>query len=145
MKFSTLFSTLSVTVALTVASSAARAADYLLVLDSSGSMQEATADGIAKVDAAKRALNTLKDDLAAHNVGIMLFGHTKNPKQAGSCKDIEFALPIGPIPEADWDKVVSRFVPKGSTPLAEALERSKYVMMGRPSTDRKVRRADYRR
>ncbi len=137
MKISNLLSTLPLAVALIVGSSTANAADYLLVLDSSGSMQEATADGITKVDAAKQGLRQLKDDLAAHHVGIMLFGHTKNPKEAGSCEDIEFAVPIGPIPQADWDNVISRYVPKGSTPLAEALERSKYVMMGRPSTDQK--------
>jgi Mg-chelatase subunit ChlD len=108
-----------------------QAAEYLLVIDSSGSMKESTPGGMLKIEAAKRALAQLKNDLRPHRVGIMVFGHTKNPQQQGCCQDIDLVLPIGPFAEEDFDEQVERLEPRGSTPLAESLTRAKYVMLGR--------------
>jgi len=115
----------------------ADASDYLLVIDSSGSMQKATPNGQTRIDAAKQALMALKDDLRAHRVGVILFGHTKNPQSKDCCEDIELALPIGPVSDASFDQTIARLKPKGNTPLAESLMRSMYVMQGRePDADK---------
>ncbi len=108
-----------------------QAADYLLVIDSSGSMSTPTSDGIRKIDAAKEALMGLRTDLEAHNVGVLLFSHRVNTKAAGCCQDIEFVLPIAPMSATRFAGVVPQLTPKGSTPLAESLTRANWIMQGR--------------
>jgi len=127
----------SVILVIVMTTASTDAADYLLVIDSSGSMHEKTANGQTKIQAAKQALWHLKDDLSAHNVGVILFGHTKNPKEPGACHDIEYALPIGPVADDSLDDVLERLLPKGNTPLAESLVRAKYIMQDRQSAEEK--------
>jgi Mg-chelatase subunit ChlD len=119
---------LAVTTAMT---SVAQAADYLLVIDSSGSMGAKTADGMKKIDAAKKALTGLRSDLAAHDVGVLLFGHRTNAKAAGCCQDMEMVLPIAPMSSDSFGQVVSRLTPRGSTPLAASLQQASQVLKSR--------------
>lgn len=99
-------------------------AEFLMVVDSSGSMQEPTRDGETKINAAKHALAELKADLQAHQVGIMIFGHRTDPKTDGCCQDVEVALPISSFEESNYDAVVANLSPRGATPLAESLSRA---------------------
>ncbi len=117
--------------ALLVSAGLGQAADYLLVIDSSGSMNSPTSNGVRKLDAAKKALMSMQEDLSAHNVGVLMFGHRVNTKAPGCCQDIEFVLPIAPMSSGSFGDVVSRLTPKGSTPLAESLTRSTWIMQGR--------------
>lgn len=115
-----------------------KAADFLIVVDSSGSMSEPTEDGQQKMEAAKRALHSLKADLAAHQVGMTLFGHRLDPQVQGSCQDVETVLPISDFIPAEYDRVVSQLRPKGNTPLAEALRHATSDLLFRDKAESKI-------
>ena len=114
------------------------AADFLIVVDSSGSMSEPTTDGQQKMVAAKQALRALRSDLAAHNVGMTLFGHRLDPQTQGSCQDVETVLPISDFVPEEYDRVVSQLKPKGNTPLAEALRHATTDLMFREKSASKI-------
>ena len=130
---------LSLVLVLSLAFSAnvTQAADYLLIVDSSGSMQSKTSDGITKMEAAKKALSGLQQDLEPHDVGMLLFGHRVNAKAPGCCQDIEFAMPIKPMASSGFSEIISRLAPKGSTPLAASLTRANWVLQGRQKDNEK--------
>ncbi len=134
-----IWKSLSLVLVLSLAFSAtvSQAADYLLIVDSSGSMQSKTSDGITKMEAAKKALIGLQQDLEAHEVGMLLFGHRVNAKAPGCCQDIELAMPIKPMASSGFSEIVSRMRPKGSTPLASSLTRANWVLQGRQKDSEK--------
>ena len=109
------------TVALLGGQSRTHAADFLMVIDSSGSMSDVMKDGQTKIAAAKQALNELKPDLSAHQVGLIVFGHRSDPKTPGCCQDVQMVLPISAFDESKYDAVVQNLSPRGSTPLAQSL------------------------
>ncbi len=126
------------TVSLTIGQAQVRAAEFLMVVDSSGSMKGKTSDGATKIEAAKQALLELKEDLQAHQVGMMVFGHRTDPKTPGCCEDIQEVLPIAPFSESSFDTVVQSLSPRGSTPLAESLLRAKDSMLHRDEEASKI-------
>lgn len=107
------------------------ASEILVVVDSSGSMQETTLEGIRRIDAAKTALLQLSDTLQGHDVGMLLFGHRRTTNDPDVCQDIELRLPIGHFDEAEYKLTVAALQPRGATPIAESLLRAKDVLSGR--------------
>ncbi len=116
----------------------APAADFLIVVDSSGSMSEPNAEGQSKMNAAKAALQSLKSDLSAHEVGLTLFGHRLDPNLPGSCQDVETVLPISDFIEPEFDRHISALKPKGNTPLAEALGHAAQQLVTRDQKETKI-------
>jgi hypothetical protein len=98
------------------------------ILDSSNSMNEKLADGELKIDAAKRVLCGLIDNIAAErsdaNVGLRIYGAGFDPsmsKEKG-CLDSVLVAPITPI-DADLIKQeVMAAEATGYTPIAYSLE-----------------------
>jgi len=98
------------------------------ILDSSNSMNEKLISGELKIDAAKRVLCGLIDNIAAErkdaNVGLRIYGANFNPsmsKQEG-CLDSVIVAPIVPI-DADLIKEeVMAAEATGYTPIAYSLE-----------------------
>jgi Ca-activated chloride channel homolog len=107
---------------------AARAAGELaptiLVLDSSGSMDEA-APGGTKMAAAKRAVRTLVDALPAEaQLGLAVYGagtgNAASDKAAG-CKDVKVVHPVGPLDKAAVIRSADAAKPRGYTPIGRSL------------------------
>ncbi|QEF98634.1 von Willebrand factor type A domain protein [Stieleria maiorica] len=107
------------------------AADVLVIVDSSGSMQETTPEGISKIDAAKSALLGLPATLQHHDVGVMLFGHRTTSRQPGACQDIELRMPIAPFVQAEYQLTVAALKPLGATPIANSLLLGRDVLLAR--------------
>lgn len=97
----------------------------LLMLDSSGSMNEDDPSGGAKMDAAKKALTGVVDDLPKDaDVGLRVYGATEQggkPTKA-ACADTQLAAPIKPLDKAGLKKTIKGFTAKGETPIAHSLE-----------------------
>ena len=99
-----------------------------LILDSSGSMAEATSTGETRIDAAKRVLDdvidTIPNDTDRINVGFRVFGHTGNNTEAGraeSCRGTELRVPIDGVDREALHAQVAVYQPVGWTPITLAL------------------------
>ncbi len=98
------------------------------ILDASNSMNEKLADGELKIDAAKRVLCGLIDNIASErkeaNVGLRIYGANFTPdmsKQKG-CLDSELVAPITTINADLIKKEVMAAEATGYTPIAYSLE-----------------------
>ena len=98
----------------------------LLMLDSSGSMNEDDPSGGTKMDAAKKALTGVVDDLPKDaNVGLRVYGAKEpggKPTKA-ACADTQLEAPIKPLDRAGLKKTIKGFTAKGETPIAHSLEK----------------------
>jgi hypothetical protein len=99
-----------------------------LILDSSGSMAEATSDGEPRIDAAKRVMDNVIDVIPENtgriNVGFRVFGHTGNNTEAGraeSCRGTELRVPIEGVNRTALHQQVAAYQPVGWTPITLAL------------------------
>ena len=99
-----------------------------LVLDSSGSMAQATSTGESRIDAAKRVLTdvigTIPNDTNRINVGFRVFGHTGNNTEAGraeSCRGTELRVPVEGVNRQALQGQVDAYQPVGWTPITLAL------------------------
>lgn len=91
--------------------------DTLLVLDMSNSMW-GQIDGRANVEIAREALAGLAGSLAAGTpTGLMAYGH----RRTGDCGDVELVLPVTPLDPAALARAAEAMVPRGKTPITEAL------------------------
>lgn len=94
------------------------------VLDSSGSMAGPDPSGGSKLDAAKRALNTMLDGLPDNsNVALRVYGARYADKQRG-CTDTELVLPLGRLDRPAARAAVDRFRPVGQTPIGYSLRQA---------------------
>lgn len=89
----------------------------ILVLDVSNSMW-GQIDGVSKIEIARDAVG----DLLAHwdpkaDLGLVAYGH----RRAGDCSDIEYVIRVGPVDAAAFKAKVDSLVPRGKTPLTEAV------------------------
>lgn len=104
-----------------------------IVLDVSGSMA-AEIGGVAKMDAARRAVRSMiaaleeRASAAGEGTGgfvtaLRLYGHRlpREPK-AASCEDTELVIPFQPLDRARFDAVLTSATPRGQTPIARSLE-----------------------
>jgi len=97
----------------------------MLVLDASGSMNQADAPG-PRIDAAKNAVTQLIDGLPADTqVGLQVYGtgtgSTDAEKEAG-CTDIKTLAPVGPLDAGALKGQVGSVVAAGYTPIGNALQ-----------------------
>jgi len=98
--------------------SAADKPNILVILDSSRSMW-GQIDGINKIVSARDLLAKQAKRLEkTSRFGLMAYGH----RQSAGCRDIETLLPVGEHKAAELAKIVDDIRPKGSTPIAAALE-----------------------
>jgi uncharacterized protein YegL len=95
--------------------SLARAADHVvIILDDSGSMNEAMAGNIRKMDAAKRALAKVVEQIPdTTNVGILLLN--------GARANNHWLVPLGAIDKKNATIKVNSIGANGGTPLGEAM------------------------
>ncbi|MEM6849521.1 MAG: VWA domain-containing protein, partial [Pseudomonadota bacterium] len=108
------------------AAPAADRAELLFILDGSGSMW-GQVDGVAKIATAKEALKGLAADLSeTMNVGLMAYGH----RREGDCGDISVILPSGAHEPAAMSRAVDGVVPRGKTPIADALSQAATAFSG---------------
>ncbi|WP_158068417.1 vWA domain-containing protein [Serinicoccus sp. CNJ-927] len=102
-------------------------AQLLLLLDSSGSMEDPDAEGEPKIDAAKAAVGTLVDGLNPdQQVGVRLFGGSvplDEPRE-DKCADSELVVPIGSGNTDAMRDAVEAYQPLGETPIAYALQQA---------------------
>ncbi|KPL59056.1 vWA domain-containing protein [Rossellomorea vietnamensis] len=96
-----------------------------LLIDSSGSMK-ADVDGKSKMSLAKESLETLAKELPESvNVSLIAFGHKGTGSDADkemSCKAVESLYPLQPYDEGAFSESLTKFDPKGWTPLASSIE-----------------------
>jgi len=90
----------------------------MLIVDSSRSMW-GHIDGVNKVVHARKALERVfKRNRETFQLGLMAYGHQK---KAG-CDDFGVLKPVGGIDAKGYARAVNGIAPKGSTPLAAALD-----------------------
>ncbi|CAN7233548.1 vWA domain-containing protein [Rossellomorea sp. LjRoot5] len=96
-----------------------------LLIDSSGSMK-ADVDGESKMSLAKDSLESLAKELPESvNVSLIAFGHKGTGSDADkemSCKAVESLYPLQPYDGAAFSESLTKFDPKGWTPLASSIE-----------------------
>lgn len=100
-------------------------APIMLVLDASNSMKEPDPSGGTRMDAAKRAVDGLIDQLPGNaRVGLQVYGTGTGPSQAEKekgCQDIKTLQPIGKVDKQAMREQVERIRPSGFTPVGNAL------------------------
>lgn len=97
---------------------------FLLMLDSSGSMNGKDPSGVTKLAAAQKALSQAVDTLPAKaQVGLRVYGATVDvPKPTtASCHDTQLVAPVTTRDLAVLKKAIAGFTAKGDTPMAYAL------------------------
>lgn len=96
----------------------------VLVLDSSGSMKEATGGGGTKIGAAKQALRRVVDALPAdQEVGLRVYGaEVFSRNDPGACEDSQLVVPLGTDNRSDLRRAVASYQPYGETPTGFALQ-----------------------
>jgi len=102
----------------------AAATRVVIAVDASGSMA-GRAGGEVKMEAARRAARRFLETLpTAVEVGLVVFGHRGNPRDAGraaSCAAAEAVVPLSPAGRAAALSAVDGLRPVGWTPLAAAM------------------------
>jgi Ca-activated chloride channel family protein len=95
----------------------------LLLLDSSGSMKEPDASGSTKIDAAKKALDTVVDRLpGSAQVGLRVYGAKPlSSSDPAACTDTDLVVPVGPADTAGLKRAIGGYRPAGETPIAYSL------------------------
>ena len=96
----------------------------MIVLDASGSMNQADAPG-PRIDAAKAAVTGLVGSLpAGAQVGLMVYGTgtgSADADKAAGCRDIRTLVPVGPLDPAALAAQVAGIGASGYTPIGSAL------------------------
>jgi Ca-activated chloride channel family protein len=104
----------------------------ILVYDVSNSMW-GRIDGRSKVEIAREVIGDLLQDWdPGVDLGLVAYGH----RRAGDCGDIEEVIPIGPVDPGSFSTVVDGLVPRGKTPLTEAVRQAADILnyADRPAT-----------
>ncbi|MEM6916041.1 MAG: VWA domain-containing protein, partial [Verrucomicrobiota bacterium] len=92
----------------------------MVVLDASGSMW-GEIDGEPKIEIARETIaDILSDWTDDRHIGLMAYGH----REKGSCEDIEVLIPAAPLDRAAFLKTVNSIIPKGKTPLTDAVQQA---------------------
>ena len=91
--------------------------DVAIVLDVSNSMW-GQIDGTAKIEIARDVIADLVGDWDPEtSLGLVAYGH----RREGDCADIEAVIPVGPVDPASFVDRVNGLVPRGKTPLTDAV------------------------
>jgi len=95
----------------------AQSPDTIVVLDVSNSMW-GQIDGVSKIEIARAVIGDLVADLpASTRIGLVAYGH----RERANCADIETVLPVGPLNADAFSAAVNALVPRGRTPLTDAV------------------------
>ncbi|NDJ90929.1 VWA domain-containing protein [Mycolicibacter kumamotonensis] len=96
----------------------------VLILDASGSMNEADAPG-PRIDAAKRAAQGLVDGLPDHTaIALLTYGTSTGSSEAEKavgCQDVKVLIPMGPLNREQMATQISGLRASGYTPISLAL------------------------
>jgi Ca-activated chloride channel family protein len=96
----------------------------ILVLDGSGSMKESSGIGGTRMDAAKKGLRSVINELPADSkVGLRVYGSTISDGK-GSCKDTQLLAPVATVDKDKLKKGVDKLKPLGNTPIAYSLQKA---------------------
>ena len=96
----------------------------VLVLDGSGSMKESSGTGGTRMDAAKKGLRSVIDELPADSkVGLRVYGSTISDGK-GSCKDTQLLAPVATVDKDKLKSGVDKLKPLGNTPIAYSLQQA---------------------
>lgn len=100
--------------------------ELVMVLDSSGSMQEVDDSGLARIDAAKSALVRAVDGLPPDaRVGLRVYGATVAERSdPAACKDSQLVVPVGPAAKPTLKAAIAKYRPYGETPIAYSLQQA---------------------
>jgi Ca-activated chloride channel homolog len=98
----------------------------MVVLDSSGSMKARDAGGSGtRMDAAKRAVSTMVDQLPAQaQVGLTIYGAgtgSAGSQKAAGCRDVRVVRPVGPVNKPALKAAVNGAKANGYTPIGQSL------------------------
>ena len=95
-----------------------QSADLMFVFDASGSMW-GQVDGVAKIDIARDVFSDISEGWvdSQQAVGLIAYGH----RRKGDCSDIELLQPPLASGVQSLATQVQRLVPRGKTPLSEAV------------------------
>jgi len=108
--------------------------NVLLILDASGSMSGMIPDG-NKMHIAKEAIKEHIEQLPESiNVGLMVYGHVGSSLEDDrdlSCSNPEVLFPLQKLDKDKLKQVVDSFQPRGWTPIAGSLQKSKEVFDGK--------------
>ncbi|WP_424809007.1 vWA domain-containing protein [Rhodococcus sp. 27YEA15] len=101
-------------------------AKLVLTLDASGSMLERDAGGQTRIAAARSALGTVIDGLAANQqVGLRVFGATvSDGSSPDACTDSQLLVPIAGDNRAQLKTAAGSYEPLGQTPIGYALRQA---------------------
>jgi len=106
------------------APAAAQNSNVMLIIDSSRSMW-GHIDGVNKVVHARAALERFfQRQQGAFRLGVMAYGH----QQDASCEDFAVLKPVGAVDAKTYASAVNNIAPKGSTPIAAALDSAAEAM-----------------
>lgn len=93
----------------------------ILVLDGSGSMWAELPEGRSRIEVARDVLSDfLSARDAAQPLGVIAYGHNRS----GDCSDIETIAPMAIHDGQDLGLRLRALMPRGKTPLADALRRA---------------------
>ncbi len=109
----------------------AQTPDTIVVLDVSNSMW-GQIDGTAKIEIAREVISDLVGDMDPNTrLGLMAYGH----RRKADCGDIELVLPVAPLNARAFSAAVNGLVPRGKTPLTDAVRQAAEVLnyQDRPS------------
>ncbi len=102
------------------AQSQVSAGKTIIILDASGSMW-GQIKGRPKIEIAREVIADLLSNLdPSLELGLMSYGH----REKGNCEDIELLVPPGKVDRASFLKKVMGIIPKGKTPLTDAVEQA---------------------
>jgi Ca-activated chloride channel family protein len=104
-------------------------ASTILVFDVSNSMW-GQIEGRSKIEIAREVIGDLLYDWDPDvDLGLVAYGH----RRAGDCGDIQEVIPVGPVNPGSFSKIVNSLVPRGKTPLTEAVREAAEILNYRDS------------
>ena len=102
----------------------ATAPSTVMVLDVSNSMW-GQIDGVSKIEIAREVIaDLMKDWNPATDLGLVAYGH----RREGDCGDIETVIPVGPVETQSFVETVNSLVPRGKTPLTDAVRQAAEIL-----------------
>jgi Ca-activated chloride channel family protein len=104
-------------------------ASTILVFDVSNSMW-GQIEGRAKIEIAREVIEDLLYDWDPEvDLGLVAYGH----RRAGDCRDIQEVIPVGPVDPGSFSDIVNSLVPRGKTPLTDAVREAAEILNYRDS------------
>lgn len=110
----------------------------LVIMDSSGSMNEIIA-GQTKMEQAKEAISGFVKSIPEDaNVSLIAYGHigsSANSDKAKSCSSVETVYPLSSYQAEKFESSLNSFQASGWTPLAGAMNKAEEILQAYPSDE----------